>query len=274
MVERGVDLLLFAGGDGTATDVHSEVGGDLPILGVPSGVKMHSAVFAVSPRAAGEAVRNFVENPDAAPVGDAEILDRPAPDAAPELLGYVKTLGLPQFIQHGKAAAAIGSIDGACDQAVDDIRAEEGLVLIGAGMTMRHIKQALGFDGTLLGVDAVRNGEPVGEDLTAGAILELIEAEPEARPLLVVGIVGGQGFLFGRGNQQLSAEVLKRIGRERIEIVSSMEKILALPSRRLWIDTGDDAVDELLSGYLPVTVGFRYTTQLKVGPPEIAAEAS
>ena len=131
---------------------------------------------------------------------------------------------------------------------------------------MRLIKQALGFEGTLLGVDAFQQGKPLGVDLKESDILTLLE---QSTALLVVSIVGGQGFLFGRGNQQLSADVLRRIHRDHLLIVSSMEKVVALPERRLYVDTGDDAVDELLSGYLPVIVGYRRTLQVAVGPEAV-----
>jgi len=200
-------------------------------------------------------------------------MDRPADEASPELEGYARTPVVPRLVAHGKAAARIGSVDGACRHALSRIRSSGGPVLIGPGMTMRRIKQALGFDGTLLGVDAVVGGRPSGLDLSAAEILELLDAfgadttGARTRPLLVVGVIGGQGFLFGRGNQQLSADVLKRIDRERILVVSSIEKLVALPERRLYVDTGDDAVDASFAGYLPVVVGERQTVQVAVGAP-------
>ena len=227
---------------------------------------MHSAVFALSPRAAGEAVRTLSEAHTASlPVEEAEIMDRPGDEASPELLGYATTPSIPQFVAHGKSAGSAGSVEGACRQALERIAETPGLVLIGAGTTMRQLKQALGFDGTLLGVDAVRDGRLVRADLSAADIIALLDDETGATPpLLVVGVVGGQGFLFGRGNQQLSAEVLERIGRDRIVVVSSMEKIVALPRRQLWVDTGNERVDAALAGYLPVYVGDRHIAQLRV----------
>ncbi len=276
MLDHGIDLLLFAGGDGTAADLLAVVGDRVPVLGIPAGVKMHSAVFAVTPRAAGQVVHAYAAAADrAALTGRVEIMDRPADSgeaSSPRLLGYVQSPALPSLVVHAKAAGAAGSVEGACRYAIERIH-DAGLVLIGPGMTMLGLKRELGFDGTLLGVDAVKSGKPVAKDLNASQILELLDSQSDDSPtLIVVTIVGGQGFLFGRGNQQLSAEVLRRVGRDNIIIVASMEKLLGLPERRLLIDTGDDATDEWLAGYMPVVVGFRRILQLPVGMPRSGSE--
>lgn len=270
MQKAGAELIVFAGGDGTAADLMRAIGDDVMILGIPAGVKMHSAVFAVSPRAAGEVIRTFVGTADGSSLAQrVEVMDRPGDEASPELLGYVTTPIVRTLVAPAKAAAERGSVEGACRRAVERARESEGVVLIGPGMTMLGIKQSLGVDGTLLGVDAWRDGKQVGHDLSATAILELLgeAASTKAPPLLLVGVVGGQGFLFGRGNQQLSADVLRRIERAQILIVSSMEKLVALPERRLYVDTGDVAVDRGLAGYLPVFIGDRQTVQVAVGTP-------
>ncbi len=273
LLDRDVDLLLFAGGDGTAADLLAVVGDRVPILGIPSGVKMHSGVFAASPRAAGDVVRDYVNAADRASlIRRVEIMDRDADTgeaASPRLLGFVQSPAVPSLVVHAKAAGTAGGVESACRHALERIRDAE-LVLIGPGVTMLGLKRELGFDGTLLGVDAVRRGEPIAMDLNAGEILELLGEATSA--LIVVTIVGGQGFLFGRGNQQLSAEVLRRVGRDNILVVSSLEKLLALPERRLLVDTGDEATDDWLAGYLPVVVAYRRILQLPVGLPSASSE--
>ena len=279
LLDHDADLIVFVGGDGTATDIMTVVEQAVPILGIPAGVKMHSAVFAVTPRAAGEILRTLIETRDwSAMLEDAEIVDRPDDDASPELLGYVRTPVVPMLVAPAKAAGQRGSIQGACRRALDRIRESSGVVLIGPGMTMRNIKETLGMDAALLGVDAWHSGRQVGHDLSASAILALLDAQAgddaSGEPLLVVGVVGGQGFLFGRGNQQLSAEVLRRIGRDRLVVVSSMEKLVALPERRLYVDTGDDSLDQAMAGFIPVVTGERQVLQLAIGTQAVDAHGA
>ena len=56
-VEKAVDLIVFTGGDGTARDVLDVLSCDndagIPVIGIPAGVKMHSAVYATTPSFAG-----------------------------------------------------------------------------------------------------------------------------------------------------------------------------------------------------------------------------
>ena len=126
---------------------------------------------------------------------------------------------------------------------------------------MQQLKERLGIDGTLLGVDAMSNGRLLAADLDERRILELIDGRP-AR--IVISVVGGQGFLFGRGNQQLSAAVISKVGRDAIVIVSSLEKLAGLPGNSLLVDTGDAHVDASLAGYLPVIVSDARTVMMPV----------
>src|SRR2546426_12175391 len=72
-VQRGAELLLFCGGDGTARDVAEATRDRIPIFGIPAGVKMHSGVFAVSPPAAAKVLVGYLRGQ--LRIGTAEILD-------------------------------------------------------------------------------------------------------------------------------------------------------------------------------------------------------
>ena len=140
--------------------------------------------------------------------------------------------------------------------------ARDTLYFLGPGTTMQAIKRALGLDGTLLGVDAVHNGRRVGIDLGEREILALVDGGARAR--LMVSPLGGQGFVFGRGNQQVSAAVLRRLGRDHIVLVSTLGKLLALNGAGLLVDTGDAALDRELAGWHRVIVGANQTTVYRI----------
>ena len=262
-------LLLFVGGDGTARDLLQVVGRDVPILGVPSGVKMHSAIFAATARAAGDVARHHLLADDrAALLGDAEIMDRAMLNKgedvlSPELFGLVRTPRLTFLVPGAKAsipvsesAALAGAVRRACE-----LIADKRISLIGPGSTMQALKRQVGFDGTLLGVDAVRNGNCLAQDVNEQGILGLIAGQP-AR--IVVSVVGGQGFLFGRGNQQLSAAVIRAVGTDNIVVLSSLEKLAALSAKCLFVDTGNEALDDELAGHIAVVVSSARTVMMPV----------
>lgn len=258
MVDRGVELLLFAGGDGTAVDIFEAVGDRVPVLGVPAGVKMHSAVFAVNPRSAGELAVRFVQG-GVRELRDAEVMDVDedslrAGAVSARLHGYLTVPAERRLLQSAKARTL--AAEGAAQEGIaHDVVGRFGnrTWFIGPGTTTRAVMDVLGLKKALLGVDVVREGRCLVEDADELALLE-IAGETEAG--IVVTPVGGQGFVFGRGNQQLSARVIERVGLEQIVVIATEAKIAALGGRPLRVDTGDPAVDESLSGYLRVVVGY------------------
>jgi predicted polyphosphate/ATP-dependent NAD kinase len=268
MRERGVDLLLFAGGDGTARDILDTVGAELPLVGVPTGVKMHSGVFAATPDAAGAAASAYLRDPRPAALREAEIADVDEDAARDErvatrLYGSALVPRQPALMLGAKAPS--GSADVALDALCAQLAATlppGRLTLIGPGTTTARVLDHLGLHGTLLGVDAVRDGALVAADLDEQGLLALLDDAADA--LLLAGVVGGQGSLFGRGNQQLSPRVLRRLGRERIQVIAAADKLLALSPPRLRVDTGDDALDTELSGYVKVHVAPDRTIVMKV----------
>jgi predicted polyphosphate/ATP-dependent NAD kinase len=260
---RGVDLLLFAGGDGTARDVVSVVGTDVPVVGVPSGVEMRSAVFGTTPEAAGEAAARFLARPEAVPLVEREVLDA-ADGTDSELFALARTPSVVGRLQRGKATARPAdeaALSALCDEIARELRPGR-VYLVGPGTTTGRILRALGLEGTLLGVDAVLDGVLLARDLDEDGILRLLDDHREAT--LVLGVIGGQGFLLGRGNQQISAEVLRRVGVDNIVIVAAADKVAALDPPLLHVDLGVVARENLLEGYRQVRVAPQRSIVLRV----------
>ncbi len=261
MRERGVDLLLFAGGDGTARDVHDAVGLALPLLGIPTGVKMHSGVFAASPTAAGAAAAAYLRAPGPAALRDGEIADADDGTARVRLYGAAQVPRQPQLMLGRKTGGRQGSADAPAEAIAGTLHGDR-LTLLGPGTTTAAVLRMLGQEGTLLGVDAVQHGEVVARDLDEAGLLALLDAHEDVA--LIVGVVGGQGALFGRGNQQLSPAVLRRIGPDRLQVVATADKLLSLDPPWLRVDTGDEALDARLCGYIRVHTAPGRTIVIKV----------
>ncbi len=254
MAKRELDLLLFAGGDGTARDI-LEAAPELPLLGVPTGVKMHSAVFAASPEAAGLVVAEMLGG---SPVRwrSAEVMDIDEDllregHVAVRLFGYSRSPDERRLMQNCKSRSD-GSDDAALDALANRIVAgmdPATLYVLGCGETMRRIKRRLGSEGTLLGVDVALDGRLIATDVDEARLLRLTADAPTE---VIVSVTGGQGFVFGRGNQQIGARLLERVGRERVTIVTGQRKLTDLDPPCLRVDTGDPAVDAMLAGYVRV----------------------
>ena len=268
MLDHGIELLLFVGGDGTARDILAAVGDRVPLLGVPAGVKMHSAVFGTSPGNAGLLAALHLRGDPGVSLRDAEIMD--LDEAAmrqdrvsARLFGYAKSPHVRRLAQNAKAGAGPGE-DATLDAVARQIAAgmqPDRLYILGPGTTTRRVSHALGLPSTLLGVDAVLNGALVGQDLDEQTLLRLMARRASH---LIVGVLGGQGSVFGRGNQQISAEVIRQVGRDRITIIASTEKLIALGNAPLRLDTGDDEVDALLTGHIRVEIGPGRSTRLRL----------
>ncbi len=268
LARRGVDLILFAGGDGTLRDVHAAVGGSVPVLGIPTGVKMHSAAFATSPENAGEVAATFLADGLGAALREVEVIDLDedayrADRIETRLYGSVRVPADRLRMQAAKArsgAADDVALDAVCHgiaAAMDPRR----IYLLGPGTTTKRIAEHLGLPKTLLGVDAVRAGRLLGADLGERELLDVLDGHAAT---LILGVVGGQGALLGRGNQQLSPAVLRRVGAANVEVVAGLAKLLALDPPCLRVDTGDPGLDAELQGYRRIHVAPRRTHVLKV----------
>ena len=251
----GAQLIIVVGGDGTARDVLAAAP-DVPVLGVPAGVKMHSSVFATSPGAAAAMLGKAMCGPLIDMV-DAEVIDRDA-DGTIRLHGTVKVLSHPAR-QAAKAARADAdaALAGAIAEVAAMVRAAP-LCLIGPGLTMHRLKMALAGKGTMLGVDVFAHGALLIDNATQAQLLAL-----PGGALLLLGVVGGQGFLLGRGNQQLGPDVLARVQWPPI-IIASAAKLAALPRPALLVDTGDEALDARLAGFVQVRTGPRQAMMMRI----------
>ncbi len=260
MSKRGVSLLVFAGGDGTARDVVSATGLKTPVLGIPAGVKMHSGVFAVNPRAAGRLVADLLSD-SGRRIGfrKVEIMDIDEDglregEISARLYGYARAPYAKLLLQAAKGRSPVyddAALQGACNEIASEMNPNV-LYLIGPGTTAKRVLTALGLEGTLLGVDAVRNGRIEATDVTEQQALQLAASGQVG---IVVGVTGQQGFVFGRGNQQIGPEIIQRAGTDHITVVAGAGKLAILPEPVLRIDTGDPDLDDSLRGYRRVRVG-------------------
>lgn len=266
--DAGAALLLFAGGDGTARDVCEALGNSLPVLGIPAGVKMHSAVYALNPQSAGLAAAEFICGKA---TGDraAEVMDIDE-DAfrqgrvSARLYGYMQVPCLSGHLQTSKSASNTDEEElvGMAGFIVNNME-PDALYFIGPGSTTMAIMEDLGLAGTLLGVDVVQNQGLVQADVNESQLFALLE-QTDAPAYIIVTPIGGQGMLFGRGNQQFSPRILRRVGRANIQVVATRQKLRSLSGRPLVVDTGDAQLDAQLCGYQDVIVDYEQTVFYKI----------
>lgn len=258
--EAGADLLLFTGGDGTARDLADVLGLQLPVLGIPAGVKMHSGVFAVTPQAAAEIVLLILQGEpvlvDSAEVRDIDEEALRAGRVASRYFSEMRVPSEPRYLQQVKCNGR--EVE---ELVLQEIAAEvtENLepgvtYFVAPGTTTAAIMVSLGLPFTLLGVDVIRDGELLQADADA-ASLEAFCAQGPCR--LILTATGGQGMLLGRGNQQLSPVVLRAVGREGLLVVATHEKLKALQGRPLLMDIPDAELAAAFSAYIDVITGYQ-----------------
>jgi predicted polyphosphate/ATP-dependent NAD kinase len=253
------NLLVFCGGDGTARDVLDAVDTNLPVLGVPTGVKMHSAVFAVGPQAAARIAIEFLW--EKLPLRETEVMDVDEEafregQLSAKLYGYTLTPYEPSLIQgvkmgspmtenelRNQAAIAIYVIE----QMKPDV-----VYIVGPGTTTRTVADLLHEKKTLLGVDLLCNKKLIGKDVNEKQILKKIRGK---NAQIIVTPIGGQGFIFGRGNQQISPAVIRQVGRDNISVISTEGKMRKL--KKLRVDTGDPGLDETLRMGIKVATDYK-----------------
>ncbi|GHD29203.1 ATP-NAD kinase family protein [Parahalioglobus pacificus] len=268
--DYGVDMLLFAGGDGTARDVYDVLGQTLPVLGIPAGVKMHSGVFAVSPEAVGELLVGLVTGGlVSGNLREVRDIDEEAFRADRVKTRYYGDMWVPGeglYLQQTKVAGRESQALVAADIAawMADSLSPEVSYLMGPGSTVAAIMEALGLENTLLGVDIVKAGELVAADVDAQSLLDYANSHDHCR--IVVTAIGGQGHIFGRGNQQFSPAVIRAVGVENISIVATRTKLAALEGRPLLVDTNDPDLDRSLYSVHTILTGYDDYLLYRVGP--------
>ncbi|NLL90906.1 MAG: ATP-NAD kinase family protein [Ruminococcaceae bacterium] len=270
MKDAGVELILFAGGDGTARNIVAVVGTDVPVIGIPAGVKICSPVFGKTPEATGQLLNRWLKRTEPQTILR-EVLDL---DEAlvrqdrieTDLFGYLRVPAEPDYVQNRKAPTPLSERDSQMAIALDilDELPKDYLCIVGPGSTTSALLQMLGLPMTLMGVDVIKNGELIAKDCAEADLLRLLETNPA---WLVLTPTGGQGYLLGRGNQQISAKVLKRLTVADLKIVATQEKLISLESRPLLIDTGDADVDNYYSGYYRAKTGYHNEMMVKVKGP-------
>jgi predicted polyphosphate/ATP-dependent NAD kinase len=264
-----VDLILFAGGDGTARDIYNAIGMETPVIGIPAGVKIHSGVYATRPGRAGDLAALYLRD-RVKHCGQKEVMDIDE-DAyrrgrvSAKLYGYLSVPIERRYTQSVKSASAgdeheIWVQESIAEQVVRHL-SNECIYLIGAGTTPRAIMNRLGLANSLLGIDAVFERRLIGRDLNERQILDLVDGH---RVKMVITPIGGQGYLFGRGNQQLSPAVIDAVGADNVIVVATPNKLNALQRRPLLVDTGSAELDQRLRGYIRVVTGFGEEKMCKV----------
>ena len=267
MAAEGVDLIVFVGGDGTARDLYAALGEDVLALGIPAGCKIHSAVYAINPDNAAKAIAAYVRG-ESLTTKEAEVMDidedlfrEGQVDA--RLYGYLKVPDDSKHLQctkSGRCASAEDEMEGIGQYVADEMK--PGVVYcVGTGSTTRYVMNELELPDTLLGVDIVIDEELVLADATEQQVYDYVK---DREAYIIVTVIGGQGHIFGRGNQQFSPRVIHAVGKDHIIVIAAREKIEQLGNAPLRVDTGDEELDRELGGYIQVVVGYAETVMCTV----------
>jgi len=267
-IEQDVDLILFCGGDGTARDIFDVVGRNIPILGIPAGVKMYSAVFAINPSTAAEIAMTLgVQSYRDSEVMDVDEEAYRSGNLKTYLYGIArvplvagKTQISKQVFEESDEERAKGEIA----RFIREIMIPDVLYVLGAGTTTGSIASELGVNKTLLGVDAVKNGKTIARDIDEKALWALLEDGHKAK--IVLSPIGAQGFILGRGNQQISARIVRRVGIRNIIVVATPHKLFETPI--LYVDSGDRILDAEFGDTVLVVSGYRMAQRKPIYQPK------
>lgn len=268
-----VDILLFAGGDGTARNIYEAVDGSVPVLGIPAGVKIHSGVYAVTPRAAGLVIEMMI-NKELVSLLETSVMDIDE-DAFRGGVVRAKQYGEMQvpaehrYIQATKSGGREVEelvLEDIADYVTEQMEGDT-YYLMGSGSTCAVVMERLGLDNTLLGIDCVHQGKLIASDMTEQDIVQLMEHHPN-KVKVVITIIGGQGHIIGRGNQQLSSKVLSQMTKDDFFIIATKSKLQELNGRPLVVDSDDFELNQRFSGVIRVITGYEDFVLYPVGIDE------
>lgn len=258
-LKKNADLILFCGGDGTARDVSSVTQNKVPVLGIPAGVKMYSSCFALTPRAAAEILMKFISEKSG--IKEAEILDIDEEayrkdEMNVKLFAHMKTPYIKEYVQDSKTLFFSEDEERIKKEIAlfcIEFMKDSSLYILGPGTTTKKISDLLGIEKTLLGVDAIKDEKLIAKDLNEKQILELIEKHKETK--IIVSPLGKQGFILGRGNQQISSNVIEKTGPENIIVIATPQKLQE--TKKLYVDTGNPETNKKITGKKLIICGYR-----------------
>jgi predicted polyphosphate/ATP-dependent NAD kinase len=283
LMEKNVDVILFAGGDGTARNIANIITNEnnfkIPVLGIPAGCKIHSGVYAITPKAAGRVIEKMITK-ELVTLTTGDVMDI---DESLFRDGIVKAkryseMQIPSELEYVQAVKSGGKesnelvLQDIAENVIEDMADhDEVQYIIGSGSTTAFLMEELGLDNTLLGVDVVYQQDLALSDACENDLLKQIE-QHSGLTKLVITLIGGQGHIFGRGNQQLSPRVIRAViaqegGKNNIVIIATKSKLSDLSNRPLISDTGDNELDQELSGFLAVITGYKDQVLYQVAAP-------
>ena len=268
--EKNVDLVLFVGGDGTARDVTSIIGEKIPVLGIPSGVKMFSGCFLYRPQDLGEFLDEMVH-------GETVLVPEDVMDVNEDLFRENKVqaklygqLMVPQklgLIQGGKVSSSVSSPDVYSSISLE-LKEEKNLledfVVLGTGSTVYHVMKELDIEKTLLGVDFLSEGKIIAQDVDEESLFQLTKGK---HIKILLTPIGGQGFLLGRGNQQISSRVLKNAISFEFLVVSTESKLDTIEKLEIDLDEQVD-IPDIRYNYIRVLTGYHQYTMKEINVQE------
>ncbi len=261
-----VDLILFVGGDGTAKDIYTAIGTSIKVLGIPAGVKMYSSCYAISPVIGGRILKDFILNKpydtEIREILDIDENNLGRVGVSPSIYGYLNVVTTRNGLQGSKVQSnsPIEEIRSLSNFIINSLKKDK-LYIIGPGSTTFKIKEKLG-GGTLIGVDIILNNEIICKDANEKQIYEITKDYKDIS--IIVTCIGGQGYIFGRGNRQISPRIIKKIHKNNIIIAVTKDKLASLNLKPMLVDTGDIKLDEYLKGYYKVNFSKMESTFYKV----------